>query len=285
MLSYRHGFHAGNHADLLKHTVLVHSLDYLLQKEKPLRIIDTHAGAGLYRLNSPQAQKTNEYVKGIGKLWQMMLNMERIPTPLERYLDLIKQFNPSQQLLRYPGSPLLTSQLMRPQDQLYLHELHPADARQLQESVNDLRNVKVIDDDGFHGLHSLLPPPDRRGFVLIDPSYEVKSDYQRVAKEVIKAHKRFATGTFAIWYPVVLRERVLEMENMLIKSGIRNIQVYELGLREDNPDFGMTASGMLVINPPWTLWKAMEETLPWLMDHFADADAGGFYRLEQLVGE
>lgn len=285
MLSYRHAFHAGNHADLLKHTVLVHCLDYLLQKDKPLRIIDTHAGAGLYRLNSSQAQKTNEFSDGIGKLWKMQQAMERIPAPIERYLSLVKALNPSQQLLRYPGSPLLAQQLMREQDQLFLHELHPADAVQLKEALKHSAQVKIIEDDGFNGLQALLPPPDRRAFTLIDPSYEIKSDYQRVAKEVIKAHKKFATGTYAIWYPVVLRERVLEMEQMLVKSGIRNIQVYELGLREDNPDYGMTASGMLLINAPWTLWKAMEDALPWLMDHYGDRDAGHFYRLEQLVGE
>lgn len=285
MLSYRHGFHAGNHADVLKHTVLIHSLDYLLQKEKPLRIIDTHAGAGIYRLNSNHALKTNEFIDGIGKLWQMAQEGERLPALIERYLSLVKHHNPSQQLLRYPGSPLLASQLMRPYDQLYLHELHPADARQLEEAFANMKGVRVSDEDGFAGLQSLLPPPDRRAFTLIDPSYEIKSDYQKVVREVIAAHKRFATGTYAIWYPVVLRERVKEMEIGLFKAGIRNIQVFEFNLRADNPDYGMTGSGMLMINAPWTLWKAMEETLPWLVDNFGDVDAGAFYRLEQLVGE
>jgi 23S rRNA (adenine2030-N6)-methyltransferase len=150
--------------------------------------------------------------------------------------------------------------------------------------MRDIKNVKVINDDGFAGLQALLPPPDKRALVLIDPSYEVKSDYQHVIKQVIQAHKRFATGTFAIWYPVVLRQRINEMETALQKSGIKNIQLIELGLQPDNPEHGMTSSGMIVINPPWTLWSAMEEALPWLVDQLGENDLG-FYRLEQLVPE
>ena len=131
---------------------------------------------------------------------------------------------------------------------------------------------------------ALLPPPDRRALVLIDPSYEVKSDYQHLIKQLLQAHKRFATGTYAIWYPVVLRQRIDEMELALKKSGIKNIQLMEFGLQADNPEYGMTSSGMIVINPPWTLWRAMEETLPWLVNHLSENNSG-FYRLEQLVAE
>ena len=280
MLSYRHGFHAGNFADVLKHTVLVHILEHMKLKDKPVRIIDTHAGAGVYKLNSTQAQKNREFDTGIGRLWPLT----QVPAAVQQYLENVRECNEKRQLQLYPGSPLLMQKLMRAQDRLFLHELHPSDFQFLRDCMRDIRNVKVINDDGFAGLQALLPPPDKRALVLIDPSYEVKSDYQHAIKQVIQAHKRFATGTFAIWYPVVLRQRIHEMETALQKSGIKNIQLIELGLQPDNPEHGMTSSGMIVINPPWTLWRAMEEALPWLVDQLGENDVG-FYRLEQLVPE
>ncbi|MGV8834830.1 23S rRNA (adenine(2030)-N(6))-methyltransferase RlmJ [Cellvibrio sp.] len=281
MLSYRHGFHAGNFADVLKHTVLVHILEYMTQKDKPLRIIDTHAGAGVYKLNGPQAQKNREFDNGIGHLW----STAQTPAAIARLLELVRTVNDGKQLQLYPGSPLIAQTLMRPIDRLFLHELHPADFQFLRDCMRDDKRVKVEHEDGFAGLQALLPPPERRALVLLDPSYEVKSDYQHLVKQLLQAHKRFATGTYAIWYPVVLRQRIDEMELALKKSGIKNIQLMEFGLRADNPEYGMTSSGMIVINPPWTLWGAMEETLPWLADNLGDETGEAFYRLEQLVPE
>lgn len=280
MLSYRHGFHAGNFADVLKHTVLVHMLEYMTQKDKPLRIIDTHAGAGVYKLNGPQAQKNREFDNGISQLWAS----EQAPTAITRYLELVRSVNGGGQLQLYPGSPLIAQTLMRSIDRLYLHELHPADFQFLRDCMRDDKHIKVEREDGFTSLQALLPPPDRRALVLIDPSYEVKNDYQHLIKQLLQAHKRFATATYAIWYPVVLRQRIDEMELALKKSGIKNIQLMEFGLQADNPEHGMTSSGMIVINPPWTLWGAMEETLPWLVDTLSE-NSSGFYRLEQLVAE
>ncbi|WP_062064790.1 23S rRNA (adenine(2030)-N(6))-methyltransferase RlmJ [Cellvibrio sp. OA-2007] len=280
MLSYRHGFHAGNFADVLKHTVLIHMLEYMTQKDKPLRIIDTHAGAGVYKLNGPQAQKNREFDNGIGQLWASELQ----PAAIARLIELVRTINDGKQLQLYPGSPLIAQTLMRGIDRLYLHELHPADYQFLRDCMRDDKRIKVADEDGFAGLQALLPPPDRRALVLIDPSYEVKSDYQHLIKQLIQAHKRFATGTYAIWYPVVLRQRIDEMELALKKSGIKNIQLMEFGLQADNPEYGMTSSGMIVINPPWTLWRAMEEALPWLVNQLSE-NGKGFYRLEQLVAE
>jgi len=280
MLSYRHGFHAGNFADVLKHTVLVHTLEYMTQKDKPLRIIDTHAGAGVYKLNGPQAQKNREFDNGIGHLW----SSEQTPAAIARLVELVRTVNSGEQLQLYPGSPLITQTLMRPIDRLFLHELHPADFQFLRDCMRDDKRIKVEHEDGFAGLQALLPPPERRALVLLDPSYEVKSDYQLLIKQLLQAHKRFATGTYAIWYPVVLRQRIDEMELALKKSGIKNIQLMEFGLQSDNPEYGMTASGMIVINPPWTLWGAMEEALPWLVENLSENDSG-FYRLEQLVPE
>lgn len=280
MLSYRHGFHAGNFADVLKHMVLIQVLDYMKQKEKSIRIIDTHAGAGVYKLNGAQAQKNREFENGISRLW----SLNQTPAAVTRYTDLVRDLNEHGQLQIYPGSPLLVRKLMREQDRLFLHELHPADFQFLRDCMRDHKNIKVVNEDGFAGLQALLPPPDRRALVLLDPSYEVKSDYQHLIKQVVQAHKRFSTGTFAIWYPVVLRQRIDEMELALQKSGIKNIQLMELGLQPDNPEHGMTSSGMIVINPPWTLWGEMEEALPWLADQLGESGQG-FYRLEQLVAE
>ena len=280
MLSYRHGFHAGNFADILKHSVLVHILEYMTQKDKPLRIIDTHAGAGVYKLNGPQAQKNREFDNGIGQLWASA----SAPAAIARLIELVRTVNGGGPLQLYPGSPLIAQTLMRPTDRLYLHELHPADFQFLRDCMRNDKRIKVAHDDGFAGLQALLPPPDRRALVLLDPSYEVKNDYQHVVKQIIQAHKRFATGTYAIWYPVVLRQRIDEMELALKKSGIKNIQLMEFGLQADSPEHGMTASGMIVINPPWTLWAAMEEALPWLVETLSETNRG-FYRLEQLVAE
>lgn len=280
MLSYRHGFHAGNFADVLKHTVLVHMLEYMIQKDKPLRIIDTHAGAGVYKLSGPQAQKNREFDSGISQLWA---NKQQ-PAAIARFVEQVRTVNDSGELQLYPGSPLLTQTLMRPIDRLFLHELHPADFQFLRDCMRDDKRIRVENEDGFAGLQALLPPPDRRALVLIDPSYEVKSDYQHLIKQIIQAHKRFPTGTYAIWYPVVSRQRIDEMELALKKSGIKNIQLMEFGLQPDSLEHGMTSSGMIVINPPWTLWAAMEETLPWLADTLTENNTG-FYRLEQLVAE
>ncbi|AQT61501.1 23S rRNA (adenine(2030)-N(6))-methyltransferase RlmJ [Cellvibrio sp. PSBB023] len=280
MLSYRHGFHAGNFADILKHTVFIHMLEYMTQKEKPLRIIDTHAGAGVYKLNGPQAQKNREFDTGIGRLW----TSDTPPAALARLRELVQTLNERGPLQIYPGSPLIAQTLMRPIDRLFLHELHPSDYQFLRDAMRSDKRIKVLDEDGFASLQALLPPLERRALVLIDPSYEIKSDYQHLVKQVIHAHKRFAVGTFAIWYPVVNRARIDEMELALKKSGIKNIQLMEFGIAPDSLEHGMTSSGMIVINPPWTLWGAMEEALPWLVDNLSD-EGQGFYRLEQLVAE
>jgi len=280
MLSYRHAFHAGNFADVLKHSLLLHTLNYMTQKEKPLRIIDTHAGAGAYKFNGSQPIKNREYETGIGKLW----GRDDLPSALQEYVNFIKAFNAREALEYYPGSPLFMQAMLRPKDNLFLHELHSTDWRILTEAIGDDRQVKIVDDDGLAGMQALLPPPDRRGLIFIDPSYELKNDYYDVIKQLVNAHKRFATGTFVIWYPVVLRQRIDDMQKALIKSGIKNIQLFELGIAPDSPEYGMNSSGLFVINPPWTLWQAMEECLPYLADILGE-NGQGFYRLEQLVAE
>lgn len=280
MLSYRHAFHAGNFADVLKHSVLVHTLTYLLQKDKPLRVIDTHAGAGGYHFGSQQPIRNREYDNGIGQLW----HAPDLPPLLAQYLTTIRAFNPDNHLLHYPGSPLLAQHLLRAQDRLFLHELHSTDCRLLKEAIGKDARVRISDEDGFAGLQGLVPPPERRGLVLMDPSYEIKSDYQHVTRQLLKAYERFATGTYLLWYPVILRQRIDEMEKALQKSGIKNIQLFEFGIAPDHPDYGMSANGMIVINPPWTLWTEMQTALPYLAKHLAEPSAG-HYRQVQLVPE
>ncbi|MES2822182.1 MAG: 23S rRNA (adenine(2030)-N(6))-methyltransferase RlmJ [Pseudomonadota bacterium] len=280
MLSYRHAYHAGNFADVLKHSLLIHTLNYVTQKEKPLRIIDTHAGAGAYKFGNSQPLKNREFDNGIGKLWEKA----DLPPLLKEYVAAVKNHNANERLQNYPGSPLLMQSALRTDDHLFLYELHSTDWRLLTEAIGKDKRVTIADDDGFAGMQALLPPPDRRALVFIDPSYEIKSDYQDVVKQVIAAHKRFATGTFVVWYPVVLRQRIDEMEKAFKKSGIKNIQLFELGIAADNPEYGMNSSGLFIINPPWTLWAAMEQALPYLADNLGEEGAG-FYRLEQLVLE
>ena len=261
MLSYRHSFHAGNHADVLKHIVLMLIIESLQQKEKGFYYLDTHAGAGLYRLFSQEAEKTAEYAEGIGRLWQR----DDLPTEVDCYVKLIRKLNYGGKELRYyAGSPLLAANLLRPQDRALMMELHPSDFPLLRNNFKEFENVTVKIGDGFQQVKATLPPKERRGLVLIDPPYELKEDYDLVVKAIEEGYKRFATGVYAIWYPVVLRQQTKRMIKGLEATGIRKILQIELAVRPDSDQRGMTASGMIVINPPWTLEKQMKSILPYL---------------------
>ena len=279
MLSYRHAFHAGHFADVLKHLVLVQCLDYLTRKEKPLVVIDTHAGAGGYSLESDQAIMHREYDRGIGRLW----GRRDLPDGLAGYVELVKAFNNSDKLHAYPGSPWFARQLLRPQDRLELFELHPKDFELLSRKFHKTNRVRLHHEDGFKGCIGLLPPVERRGLVLMDPAYEVKGDYQQVISTLGKSHRRFQTGTYLIWYPVVERHRIDGMVRALKASGIRDVQQFELGIcSEEQP--GMGSCGLFVVNPPWTLFTTMESVLPWLAEQLGERGQG-HYRTEVLVGE
>lgn len=280
MLSYRHSFHAGNFADVLKHIVLIQILEYLGQKDKPLCCIDTHAGPGRYELDSDHALKNREFDNGIGPLWQR----NDLPESVADYINLIKRFNKPGQLTRYPGSPLIAKQLLRGKDRLCLFELHNTEIKSLTALADKDKRISVFHADGLKASLKLLPPPERRGLVLIDPSYEIKSDYAQVVETLAAMHKRFATGTYALWYPVIERSRVQKLERDIIACGIQNVQLFELGLQADSNGHGMTASGMIVVNPPWTLKAEMQQVLPWLVDVLGH-NGGGFYRIETLVDE
>jgi 23S rRNA (adenine2030-N6)-methyltransferase len=207
LLSYRHGFHAGNFADVLKHAVLTNVLEYMTRKEKGLCYIDTHSGAGMYSLQANFAQKTGEYLDGIAKIYQDT----SAPEQLKDYLELISESNNAQSLTVYPGSPGIAKALLRKQDSLQLFELHPSDAEPLSHLFRGWRKANVHNQDGYQGALSLLPPPSRRGVMLIDPPYELKTDYQDAVQTIIKAYQKFASGTYLLWYPVVKRELINQM--------------------------------------------------------------------------
>lgn len=285
MLSYRHNYHAGNFADVLKHCVWVHSLDYVMKKDKPVRVIDTHAGAGGYQLPLEPFKKPPEYKNGIAKLWQK----NNIPESLQRYLACVTAFNESQSgknkpLEFYPGSPAITQALLRKQDAAYFYELHSTDFPELKVMVRRNKNIHARMEDGFTGLKALLPPPEKRALILVDPSYEIKTDYEKVVSQLCEAYTRFPQGTYILWYPVVDRARINIMEKKFMASNIRNIQLFELGLEKGHDDYGMTSSGIIVINPAWTLWKSMEECLPYLAK-LLGVKGEGFYRQVELVTE
>lgn len=278
MLSYRHSFHAGNFADLLKHIVLVEIFEHLLQKDKPFEYIDTHSGAGLYNLKSADAQKLQEHAGGISRL-----NSKEFPE-LARYFEVVNSFNPTGGLMFYPGSPSFAKFFLRPQDRAWLYELHPKDYQSLRKNMADRKTMRVQQQDGFGGLNSILPPTAKRGLVLIDPSYEIKSDYEELVKHLVNAHKKFSHGIYAIWYPVISRKTIDKMERNIIKSGITNIQRFELGIAEDSDERGMTAAGMIVINPPWKLFDKMSSLLPKLAQKLCDGPKP-LYKCDVLANE
>lgn len=280
MLSYRHEFHAGNFADVLKHLVLIQILEHLKKKDKPFCYIDTHAGPGIYDLRGDYALKNREFDDGIGKLWLR----DDLPDRVADYVNAVKQFNHSRQLTRYPGSPSFAKQLMRSMDRLCLFELHSTEIRYLNALFGKDKRIKVQHADGLSDSPGLLPPSEHRALVLIDPSYEIKNEYRLVTDALVKMHKRFATGTYALWYPVIDRSRNQRLEHAIQTSGINNVQLFELGIEADNRVHGMTASGMIVINPPWTLASDMEQILPWLARVLGKAGAGT-YRVQTLVSE
>lgn len=276
MLSYRHGFHAGNFADVLKHSVLSRVLVYLRQKDKPLLYLDTHAGRGVYSLTTREALKTGEFQQGIGRIWQ-----RQAPEELEPYLDVIRVLNPDGTLQRYPGSPWLAHSLLRPTDRILLCELHPQDYQALSRVFRAEKRVYCVDEDGFARALAAVPPIERRGVVLIDPSYEIKTDYQRVIREIGLMYRRFATGVYLLWYPVISRSRIDQLRRQLVSSGIRRVCAFEINMVDDEQE-GMTGTGMIVINPPWPLLEEMRRLLPFLTDALG---ASGQWSAEELVGD
>ena len=279
MLAYRHAFHAGNHADVLKHIVLLRVLHHLNQKDKPYRLVDTHAGAGGYSLKDEAAQKKGEYLQGIARLW----GRTDSPPEVAEYVQLVRQFNTHGGLTHYPGSPTLAHAVLRVGDQLRLFELHPADHRTLQLGFDGIRSAQVMHADGFIGLKGQVPPTPRRGAVLIDPSYEGEADYLKVVQTLRDAVPRFAEGTYMVWYPQVAKHGAARLPKQLKTLSPKGWLHATLTVqRPDSQGFGLAGSGMFVINPPFTLHAEMMRVLPWLAKALGQYE-GASWQLEQRV--
>jgi len=272
MLSYRHAFHAGNHADVLKHFIELQLLRHLARKDKAFWYIDTHAGAGCYALDSGYALQNAEYETGISRLW----GRDDLPPPLADYVELVRRINPDGQLKLYPGSPMLAAKILRGQDRMRLFEMHPADSVLLQKNFSS-RGTRVLieNSDGFTALKALLPPPPKRALVLIDPPYEDKQDYRRVVSALAEGLKRFATGVYALWYPQLQRAESGKLPGQLKLLPATNwLHVAFTPHGSSATDAGMRGSGMFVLNPPWSLQETLRQVMPYLVKHLGqDAQA------------
>jgi 23S rRNA (adenine2030-N6)-methyltransferase len=269
VLSYRHAFHAGNFADVLKHSVLTLILEYMIRKDKGFYYIDSHSGAGMYQLSDEYAQKTGEYKDGIAKLIE---------------INLVKNLNQkTTELTLYPGSPGIARQFTRRQDSVHLFELHPADIEHLKAYSQRWNKSHVKQSDGYQGVLGLVPPPNRRGVVLIDPPYELKEDYLKAVRTLVSAYKKFATGTYILWYPVVKRELVEQMQSAFTKSEVRNLTQVEYCQDADTEEYGMTGTGLFIVNPPWQLTSQLDEILPYLKTKLGNTESQ--YSVKQLISE
>lgn len=289
MLAYRHAFHAGNHADVLKHTVLALVLRYMNQKDKPYRLVDTHAGAGGYSLEGRYAQKKGEYEEGIARLWNLDESQrEAMPAAVADYLALVRQFNPGGDqakgqvpLEQYPGSPAMARVLLRPQDQMRLFELHPTDFRILESYMAEQRGAEVKQLDGFDALKGQVPPSSRRAVVLMDPSYEGHKDYGRVVASLRAALERFAEGVYMVWYPQVQKLEAAQLPKRLEALAPKGWLHARLTVQQpDSQGFGLAGSGVFILNPPYTLHDELLTVLPYLTEVLGQYE-GANYLLEQ----
>ena len=279
MLSYRHAFHAGNHADVLKHYVFSLVLDYFNQKPKPYWVVDTHAGAGMYALGGEFAQKNAEFETGIARL----ITAKNLPASLENFVKVIKIFNKNNNLEFYPGSPKIAEKILRTDDKLRLFELHPSDCKLLIENFEGRgRQTKIEKQDGFADIKACLPPPTKRAVVLIDPPYELKDDYLRVVDCIQDSLKRFATGTYMIWYPLLQRKEPTQMVEKLMRLSANWLQVEMTVQAPKNVGFGMHGSGVFIVNPPYILPKILDESMPILTQLLSLDETATFQLTSQI---
>lgn len=260
MLSYRHLFHAGNFADVFKHALLTRLLIALSAKDKPYLYLDTHAGTGLYDLTHAWAQKAHEYDNGIGRLW----NDKTVPNLLEPYLEVVRAVNPKGKLRFYPGSPLIAKHFLRPSDRMVLVELNRTDHEALEAVFAREKRVAIQLIDGYQALRAYLPPPERRGLVLIDSSFDRAREFDRLFKALKEAHARWATGVYAIWYPLMDPGTINDFAARVTRSGIRRVVRIEIVVRERDESGIIPGCGMLVVSPPWHFDDEAESIVQWL---------------------
>jgi 23S rRNA (adenine2030-N6)-methyltransferase len=270
-MNYRHAYHAGNFADVLKHSVLALILEHLKLKDAPFRVVDTHAGIARYDLTGPHSAKTGEWNDGIARL----LRAHAAPIPVDvatylaPYLQVVMDLNPGGDLARYPGSPLVALKLMRKTDRLVANELHPEDVTALDDAIGGDRRVKILELDAYIALKSLLPPPERRGLVLIDPPFEARDEFSRLIGGLREATRRFATGIYLVWYPIKDCNAVTAFHEEIIAARYAKAIAMELAVGATPNAFALNACGLVVINPPHTLKAAAESLLPYFAQHLA----------------
>jgi 23S rRNA (adenine2030-N6)-methyltransferase len=282
-MNYRHIYHAGNFADVLKHAVLCLLIRYLQKKDKAFRVLDTHAGIGVYDLSSEEAQKTGEWRDGIGRLLTADLAPD-VASLLAPYLDAVREMNPDGGITLYPGSPKLARLLFRPQDRLAAMELHPEDFGRLWRLFEGDYQVRVTELDGWLSLGAHLPPKEKRGLVLIDPPFEIDGEYERLAKGLATAYRRFPGGTYCLWYPIKRGAPIRQFHEQLQALEIPKMLCTELLVRSDRETTGLSGSGLIVVNPPFTLKADLHRLLPVLKDVLAQ-DRYASHRALWLRGE
>jgi 23S rRNA (adenine2030-N6)-methyltransferase len=282
-LNYRHAFHAGNFADVHKHVVLTRVLHYLREKQAAFRVIDTHAGAGLYDLAGPEAQRSGEWRDGIGRLMAASLD-ESVATLLAPYLDVVSALNERGRLANYPGSPALARAFLRPQDRLIACELEPQAAAALARNLRGDPRIKTVAIDGWTALSAYLPPKERRGLVLVDPPFEQENEFAQLANGLARAHRKWATGIYMLWYPIKGRTQPDALAKRLHRLGIPRMLRTELTVSSLADPSRLNGSGLIVVNPPWTLEKELAVLLPALAEMLR-RDSKDSYRLDWLAGE
>jgi 23S rRNA (adenine2030-N6)-methyltransferase len=278
-MNYRHAFHAGSFADVIKHIVLVRILTYLHDKPAPFRVIDSHAGAGLYDLSGEEAQRSGEWLTGIARLMQARLTETTVPL-VAPYLDIVRSFNPQKGLTAYPGSPLIARKLLREQDSLVACEIVPDARKKLIASLRRDPQARVVDIDGWVGLPAFVPPKERRGVVLIDPPFEAKDEFERMARGFAEAFAKWPTGIYVLWYPAKSRRATDTLAQQV--AGIApagKVLRLEFSAAPQLADSALTSAGLLIVNPPWTLATELKAILPELEKPLGQGGAGRF-RLE-----
>lgn len=258
MLSYQHGYHAGNFADVIKHLALVHILNHMIQKEKPIFYLETHAGKGIYPLNAPETQKTQEFKAGILPVWN---KREALSDAFKRYFEVIQTLNPSSKLETYPGSPYFAAQILRSQDRLTLCERHPQEFEKLKAFPKQGKRIHIACQDGLLALDQLLPPPEKRGLIFIDPSFEIKTEYRTLPKTLFNAYQRFPQGVFCLWYPIVKTLDHKQLTHKLKAQSLAKTLQIEFLLPIHPIQSNLYGMGIWVINPPHTLTQSLHSAL------------------------
>ncbi len=282
-MNYRHAYHAGNFADVVKHIALARLVEYLKRKDKAFRVIDTHAGIGLYDLSSTEAQKTGEWRDGIGRLLEATLSPAAAPL-LAPYIDAVKSVNPDGGLVRYPGSPKIARHLLRKQDRLLAIELHPRDAARLKERFAGDVQARVLELDGWLALGAHVPPKEKRGLVLVDPPFEEGGEFTRLVEGLVKSHRRWPGGIYALWYPIKDRAAVNRFRRSLAESGVPAILDVAFNVRAPSHEPRLDGAGLVVVNPPYIFEQEMRLVLPMLKSVLAD-DPGAGWTLDWLSPE